>query len=363
MWGRETIFQILFIASLSFLLGYIFAKSTLKEDLRKEKTRISTYIFSLLGLTISHLHDAANFFGLVKSSIHEKDLENSYNFSKGAAFHFRSLFEELKNNIENLDRENLNEDFFSSVNLLHLKESINLKDLLELELFQISNFNRIKFIDSTNLEHALIQGNFNLLSKALINLIENALKYTDGEIRIELKESNNNWQIRVSSFGKEITYEIIKQIENSSYSNIVGHGLSSLKNIIDYHRGKIEITTFAGEGSTINLYLPKINSINYSSKIKYKSPKKNKSFSKIFLIIIGLIAITSFSALLKPRQLAEQSHKNKFEKNTKELKTINKITKTNQKTLITTLPKAQNDSKLESLINKQDQDLGLNFEF
>ena len=62
---------------------------------------------AVISLNISHLHDAANFFALIKNQIERgEDLDELRKFSKGAAYHFRSLFEELKAKKELINNKN-----------------------------------------------------------------------------------------------------------------------------------------------------------------------------------------------------------------------------------------------------------------
>lgn len=342
--------------------------------LLKEKNKVQNYINSLVALNLSHLHDAANFFALLKSSIHNQDTENSYNFAKGAAFHFQSLFEELKNNLIAFENSNGNFDFYKNFDLLYKRETIDLKDLLELELFQLSNFNRIKFSNCTNNEHALISGNFNLVSKALINLIENALKYTEDEIKIELKDRSRDWQIRISSFGKSLPQEVVNKLKNASFQKTDGHGLSGLSSIMLFHQGKIEIDTFAGEGSSINLLFPKLININ-DSLDKKQMIKTTNTRNKATIVIICLLLVSAILFIIgfyyfktdsKTIKLEEvetlPNTKKEFKKLKIGLKGPKKIS--SHKALAVKVEAANNNgNKLIYLIEKQDEKLGLGFDF
>lgn len=342
--------------------------------LLKEKNKVQNYINSLVALNLSHLHDAANFFTLLKSSIHNQDTENSYNFAKGATFHFQSLFEELKNNLIAFENSNEDFDFYKNFNLLYKRETIDLKDLLELELFQLSNFNRINFSNCTNSEHALISGNFNLVSKALINLIENALKYTEDEVKIELKDRSRDWQIRISSFGKAMPQEVVNKLKNASFQNADGHGLSGLSSIMLFHQGKIEIDTFAGEGSSINLLFPKLININNSLHENHMVKIPNTR-TKATIVIICLLLISAILFILGFYYFKKNSKTIKLEEvetlpNTKkefnELKVRLKGPKriSSRKALPAKTEAINNNGgKLFYLIEKQDENLGLDFNF
>ncbi len=374
--GDGVLISIILIATALFSAGLTLLINQYHEqaNLLKEKNKVKNYINSLIALNLSHLHDAANFFALIKSSIYNQDTENSYNFAKGAAFHFQSLFEELKNNLIAFENSNEDFDFYKNFDLLYKKETIDLKDLLELELFQLSNFNRIKFSNCSQNEHALIAGNFNLVSKALINLIENALKYTEDEIKIELKDRSRHWQIRISSFGKAMPQEVVNKLKNASFQNADGHGLSGLSSIMLFHQGKIEIDTFAGEGSSINLLFPKLininNSLNKNHMVKIPNTRAKATVVIICLLLISAILFILGFYYLKNNSKTIQLEEVKTLPNTKkefnELKVGLKGPKRTSKRkalAVKTEPENNNGDKLFYLIEKQDENLGLDFSF
>lgn len=374
--GDGVLISIIVIATALFSAGLtlLINQSYNQAYLLKEKTKVQNYINSLIALNLSHLHDAANFFALIKSSIHNQDTENSYNFSKGAAFHFQSLFEELKNNLIAFENSNEDFDFYKNFNLLYKRETIDLKDLLELELFQLSNFNRIKFANYSQTEHALISGNFNLVSKALINLIENALKYTEDEIKIELKDRSRDWQIRISSFGKAMPQEVVNKLKNDSFQNADGHGLSGLSSIMLFHQGKIEIDTFADEGSSINLLFPKLinsnNSLNKNHMIKIPNTRTKATIVIISLLLVSAILFilgfyyfkNKYPSIKLEEVEALPSTKKEFKKLKVGLKGPKRIS--SHKALPVKVEAGNNNgNKLIYLIEKQDENLGLGFNF
>ncbi|MCE2928861.1 MAG: hypothetical protein LW817_04435, partial [Candidatus Caenarcaniphilales bacterium] len=182
---------ILFVAGIYLFLALRAQKKQLIKSFRN-------YLQGITALNISHLHDSANFFNLINKHLESRPPETIYNFAKGASFHFRALFEELKNNFDSYWQQS--ETDLPQFKNLYQKEQINLKDIFDMELFQISRFERLEFIDKSNSEYAFINGNFSLISKMFLNLLENALKYTDDKIKLELKSVADKWQVRISSF-------------------------------------------------------------------------------------------------------------------------------------------------------------------
>lgn len=273
-----------FIA-LFFLTVYLL-KLWLDWSYRRKHNAYKAKMASLLALNISHLHDAANFFSLIKNQTQEEDAGS---FARGASFHFRSIFDELRKSSLMLDGDDR-----EGIELLYSKEVIDLKDLLELELLQLGHANRIEVENKVSAEHVLTEGNFSLLSKMLLNLVENALKYTDKQVKIKLSDEGSKWQIRVSSFGKSIPEELAREI-NSSISVGTGHGLSSLQDVMQFHNAQVEIDTLAGEGSSIRLIFEKYSNKESIATAK-KKPTKNlitKTMAVVsFLVLITVLIIT-----------------------------------------------------------------------
>ncbi len=243
--------------------------------------RLNQSLEALLSLNISHLHDAANFFALLKNQIDNgAELAEIKRFSRGAAYHFRSLFEELKNKQELIydsDAKNLH-DYYA-------KEIIDLRDLIELEILQLQHHKRISLKDLSE-KTALIEGHFGLLAKVLINIIENALKYSQEPIEIELKELSKAWEIRILSRGNNIPENISQRLGSTS-----GHGLSASANIMSFHKAELNIYSLREEGSCISLKFKKAK----ASETKLEeSIKKTKCKRINYLGIVALV----FCALL-----------------------------------------------------------------
>jgi len=105
------------------------------------------------------------------------------------------------------------------------------------------------------------------ISEAIINLIDNAVKYSNDNKEVILRTgySNNNIFIEVSDKGIGIASEHQKKIFEKFYrvsSGLVhnvkgsGIGLSLVKQIVDAHNGKIELSSKPGEGSTFRIFIP-----------------------------------------------------------------------------------------------------------
>ena len=111
-----------------------------------------------------------------------------------------------------------------------------------------------------------IQGNSNEIKIALFNIIENAVKYSDGNpIKISLLEQNQQLKIVIEDQGKGISEDDLQFIKQTFYrgknvNDIKGSGIGlTLANVI-FKQNNIEftITSKKGVGTTVTLVFPKL---------------------------------------------------------------------------------------------------------
>ena len=106
-----------------------------------------------------------------------------------------------------------------------------------------------------------------LLSRMLINLIQNAYRYglENGHIKVFLRSDDNNIILSVADDGIGISADELDKIFNRFYRadksrNITvgaGLGLSIVKQIVRLHNGNIKVDSNPGTGSTFTVYFPK----------------------------------------------------------------------------------------------------------
>jgi signal transduction histidine kinase len=104
------------------------------------------------------------------------------------------------------------------------------------------------------------------LTQVLLNLVGNAIKFTDtGEVRVTAKASNGHFNISVTDTGPGIPSEhqarIFEQFHQVDSSNTkakggTGLGLAIAKQIVEMHGGRIWVVSMAGKGSTFQMELP-----------------------------------------------------------------------------------------------------------
>ena len=113
---------------------------------------------------------------------------------------------------------------------------------------------------------ALINADSAHLELALVNLLENALKYsTQPHILIEAGTLDNDFFISVKDNGIGIDQKYFKNIFKKFYRvptgdvhNVKGFGLglNFVKRIIDAHHGKIKVNSLPGIGTEFRLFIP-----------------------------------------------------------------------------------------------------------
>jgi two-component system phosphate regulon sensor histidine kinase PhoR len=106
-----------------------------------------------------------------------------------------------------------------------------------------------------------------LLEQALINLLTNAVKYSEvgGQVLIKVEQRETRVCIRVEDFGCGIPEEHLSRLFERFYRvdlarsrNLggTGLGLAIVKHVAQAHRGEVQVTSKLGEGSTFTLLLP-----------------------------------------------------------------------------------------------------------
>jgi two-component system sensor histidine kinase ResE len=112
-----------------------------------------------------------------------------------------------------------------------------------------------------------IKGNEEDFERLISNLLENAVKYTppQGKVQLQLTLGDHELQIMVSDNGIGIPPEALPRIFDEFFraknakemgQEGTGLGLSLVKHIVERYGGKIEVNSKLGEGSTFKVFLP-----------------------------------------------------------------------------------------------------------
>jgi signal transduction histidine kinase len=110
------------------------------------------------------------------------------------------------------------------------------------------------------------RGDGRRLTQVLINLVDNAIKFTDaGEVVIKAVANNGSFQVSVHDTGPGISasdqaklFQEFQQADNTitRKKGGTGLGLAISKRIIEMHGGRVWIDSVVGEGSTFSFTVP-----------------------------------------------------------------------------------------------------------
>ena len=148
------------------------------------------------------------------------------------------------------------------------KEKINIKDLIEdiVDLWEPLAEEKGVVLNNECENDIYFNGNKNLLSQAISNLIDNSIKYGKEENTVNLgsnlsKESIVIW---VSDTGpgirnedKEKVLDRFTRLDTSRNTSGTGLGLSLVNSMIKFHKGKIELLDAKPRGLIVKLQIPK----------------------------------------------------------------------------------------------------------
>jgi signal transduction histidine kinase len=166
---------------------------------------------------------------------------------------------DMANNVLNLTKIE-NQKILSDVTAFNLSEQIRECFLLLENAWSAKNVNlRLEFDEHT------IQANEELLKQVWINLIDNAIKFTQvgGTIRVSIKESPSYIKVLVSNTGSSIKAENRERIFQKFYQEDESHsthgngvGLAIVKRVCELHNGTVSADC-GGRFTTFTVMLPK----------------------------------------------------------------------------------------------------------
>ena len=137
-----------------------------------------------------------------------------------------------------------------------LKTKVNLFSLVEncVSDLKIKYKNREIHIEKSDV---FIEADETLISIAISNIIENALKYSSKDIFIKITKDS----ISITDFGIGISKEDLEQIDKKFYrassnewNNSLGLGLFIVKSILKLHNFELEIISNVNRGSTFRIH-------------------------------------------------------------------------------------------------------------
>lgn len=115
----------------------------------------------------------------------------------------------------------------------------------------------------------MLNANRDQMEQVLINLVDNAIKYTPegGNVKIVAEETAEGMSVAVSDTGIGIMSQDLPRVFERFYrvdkarsrrSGGTGLGLSIVKNIVEMHNGTVTVQSEYGRGSTFTFVLPHV---------------------------------------------------------------------------------------------------------
>lgn len=158
---------------------------------------------------------------------------------------------------------------------LPLQDQIVELDTITLEVLQEAHMLAAgrKEVNIDEIDQVLVRGDRDRLKQVLLNLVGNAVSYTQdgGKINLRLCKQNGQARFSVSDNGPGIAPDDLEHIferfyrgeksrARSEHSKGYGLGLSIAYWIVNNHAGKIEVESKLGEGTTFHVWLPLLES-------------------------------------------------------------------------------------------------------
>jgi len=178
----------------------------------------------------------------------------------------------IKNQTEHLQRQVetlLKAASLESRNLPIKKEDIEAHQLIEQALNKVQPLieeKKAKVELKLEADNGIVHADKAHLELAVVNLLENALKYSDEpHIVVETGKAEDDFFISVKDNGVGIEKKYLKNIFKKFYRvptgdihNVKGFGLglNFVKRIIDAHNGKIRVNSLPGIGTEFRLFIP-----------------------------------------------------------------------------------------------------------
>ena len=117
-------------------------------------------------------------------------------------------------------------------------------------------------------EAMIVRGDHNQLEQLVRNLVDNALKYgsADKPVEVSLSEGERSMAVlKVRDYGEGIPEDHIPHLTRRFYrtdpsrsraAGGTGLGLAIVKHIVERHRGRLDISSKQGEGTTVSVRIP-----------------------------------------------------------------------------------------------------------
>lgn len=153
------------------------------------------------------------------------------------------------------------------------KERMDLHDLIEDAITHVELIveNRNGYVKShLNADRTTVLANETHFTNVIVNVLDNAIKYSDNEPKIDVYTENvgTNIILKIADQGNGMSKQVQKRVFEKFYRehtgnvhNVKGHGLglAYVKRIVDDHQGHISVESEKGKGSVFTIRIPLIS--------------------------------------------------------------------------------------------------------
>ena len=202
--------------------------------------------------------------GMLETMIEDKEMSADYHRS----FLKKTMNQTLR--LSNIVTDLLALSRLESVKMDFIRESIDLRDVVNdsmQALLPLSEDKKIPIELQIIDEPIEILGDREALFQSVNNLIDNAIKYTEGPPKIDVYSEHNenvailtiqDQGIGMDSATQRMVFEKFYRQEGGNIHNIKGHGLglSYVKKIVELHRCKIQVESKKGMGTKFIISIP-----------------------------------------------------------------------------------------------------------
>jgi len=185
----------------------------------------------------------------------------------------KKFFENVQREIENLS-DLVNKmlqlaRLESGAEIVLVRSKFNLKEIINqaIKAVQVQAEKKKVSLLSSLCANPLLEGDKKLLTLAIVNLLDNAVKYSSrgGKVFVEVDVKGGFASIAVRDEGPGIPKKDLPYIFRRFYrgekhrsrsTGGVGLGLSLVKHIVEAHNGKVEVESELRKGSKFTIFLP-----------------------------------------------------------------------------------------------------------
>src|ERR1051325_5255928 len=161
------------------------------------------------------------------------------------------------------------------------REPHDIQDLIGSALRELQNPQNRKIQVEVQPELPLVWIDFLLIVNVVVNLLDNAIKYSPADVPVNIDASlaGNEIELRVSDRGggvsvegREVIFGKFARASGRSHTPGIGLGLPISKGFVEAHEGRIWVEDRPGGGSIFCLTLPLFNALNHVSTADVDAP-------------------------------------------------------------------------------------------